>query len=219
MVTLFETEIQKLNKRITDAYKSHETPNRRLILDGLVDVKAYIDCNLKIMWILKEPRDGADSTGGGWSIVENIRDFRSEGLNRDTPLTFLPIIYTSYALQNGIKRFDQLDLRQVYTNYCQSLKKIAYINIQKLPAKSTSKDSEITHAYEKHKELILDQIKTLRPDFIICCAGSTIHQKLAKDLPQDFLKTTQLRFCYHPAQRKMKRENYIREILDDYFKK
>lgn len=213
----FRSRIISLENKISKYYENKKEENRSLIQDGIVNIEEYENSKIKILWILKEPRDGENSTGGGWSLVENLNNERSKGKKRDSPQTFLPIIYTSYAIQNGVKNFKDLDKRKTYTEYCKSLNKIAYINIQKLPAKSTSKNKEIELAYELDKEIILSQIIEINPDLILCTAGGNIFRKIIKDLPQDFVTNKKIQDRYHPSQRLITKERYINEIIEDYY--
>ncbi|MGV4413584.1 uracil-DNA glycosylase family protein [Chryseobacterium sp. T1] len=213
----FKKNIDFLDSQISKYYNDKKEINRKLINDGIVDLVEYYNSKTKIMWILKEPRDEENSTGGGWSLVDNLITERSQGSKRDSPQTFRPIIFTSYALLNNIKKFEDLDKGKIYTEYCKSLKNIAYINIQKLPAKAFSKNIEIEKAYEIDKDILLNQITHINPDLIICTAGGNIYKKLLTDLPEDFIFQKKIINCYHPSQRLIKQETYINEILNNYY--
>lgn len=213
----FKNEIDSLEQEIFEFYNSKNEIKRKLISDGIVNIEEYYNSNIKIMWILKEPRDGKNSTGGGWSIVENLKDVRSKGLNKDSPQTFLPIIYTTFALLNDIKNYSQLETKKVYTDYSKCLNNIAYINIQKLPANSNSKNKEVEKAYEVDKEIILKQIQAINPDVIISCVGNNIFMNLKKDLNIEFVNKKKFINSYHPAQISIKRTEYVNRILKNYY--
>ena len=53
------------------------------------------------------------------------------------------------------------------------LRNIAFVNVQKLPAKTRTSDAALKNAYQKNKEILLEQIATYRPDIII--GGKTLH--------------------------------------------
>jgi hypothetical protein len=217
MLEDFKIKIFSLEKEIVEHYNQKNENNRKLINDGIVSLEEYYYSTIKIMWILKEPRDGKNSSGGGWSLVENLRNERSKGKKKDSSQTFLPIIYTSYALLNKVKNYNELDKKKAYSEYCKSLKNIAYINIQKLPAKSNSNNKEIETAYDIDKIIILKQISEIYPDIIICTAGTKIYKNLCEDLDSELLNKTKIFNCYHPSQRKITREIYINSILKNYY--
>lgn len=215
-LSIFEKEIDELNKRLENHYELLETRDRKWIKDGIVDLKTYFESNYKILWILKEPRDGENNTGGGWSIVENIRKVRSEGLNKDSSATFHPITYVTYAILNNIDEFDKLDKNKIYKEYSKSLKNIGYINIQKLPASSKSNNKNILKYFNENKVALLDQIKTINPDIIICTAGNDTFKKLKESVLSDCeLKGKILINAYHPAQTSIKREIYVNKIIHE----
>ena len=148
----FKKSVKELNHNLEDHYKEYETKNRSWIRDGLVNEDVYNNSPIKILWILKEPRDGENNTGGGWSIVENLREERSKGIKRDSSATYHPLTYVTYALLNNINSFEELNKSKIYSEYSNALNNIAYINIQKLPASAKSSDASIKKHFENMKE-------------------------------------------------------------------
>lgn len=49
------------------------------------------------------------------------------------------------------------------------LKKIAFINVSKLPGLKVSPWNRISEAYQKHRAVILDQIRTYDPNVVFAC--------------------------------------------------
>lgn len=213
----FKQEISDLEIYLDDYYSQYKTNERFYIKDGIVNIDEYYNSNIKIMWILKEPYDQKDSKGGGWSIVENLKEERSKGLKKDSSSTFHPIIYTTYALLNNINNFNQLDKRKINSEYIKYLNNIAYINIQKFPATARSNDTIILKAYKRDFNAILKQIEIIKPNVIIIGAGSNVYHQLKEDMNKN---KTSSNIClinaYHPAQTTINRNKYIDSIIKEY---
>ena len=102
------------------------------------------------------------------------------------------------------------------------LKKIAVINVRKLPGyKRTWDYSRISNAYNQYKDVLLLQIETYKPDIII--GGSTIHL-FKNDLSFGEYKTkgsveywmTKSKIyiaAYHPGQTQVIRQKYVNDII------
>jgi len=105
------------------------------------------------------------------------------------------------------------------------LKKIAYINISKLPALKSTPVDRIVEAYQKHRGLILDQIKTYAPNIIFACNPHA--NLLLKDLGLEESQWKQfgtaasikispgqsLVWVAHPSQRSIKRAVYVNDAI------
>src|ERR1700677_3890117 len=87
-----EVEIKRLIKEVYVDERGKADP----IFDGVVKINRYVLCPTRMLWILKEPWDGPDSSGGGWSLVSNsLAIWPVSDLSQST---FHPIIY----ITNGI---------------------------------------------------------------------------------------------------------------------
>lgn len=206
----FQNKIIELDDSIKDYYKKFETPTRKLILDGIVNIEEYYDSPIKILWMLKEPYDKGNGEGGGWSIVEDLDKSRSRGSKKDQSGLWSKIIYTSYGILNQFCDFTKM--KQVPTNDVRNvLRQIAYINVQKLPATSKSNNSIIQKAYEQHKSIILSQINAFDPDIII--GGMTTH--LLRNDKMSINKSENKKFvsAYHPAYWGKRQEDYVNDIV------
>jgi len=207
-------QIKSLNNKISDHYKRFGDNYRKPIMDGIVDIDEYYSSPIKLLWILKEPYDIKSNSGGGWSMVKNIRHERAKGLKKDSPLTWHPITYISSCIQNNIDSFKKLDKSKIYSEYSKALLNLATINIQKLPAKKRSNNNRITKAYKNHRAIILDQIKVINPDVIIHCADNNSFKLLSEDLKQDSSLNIKTIKVYHPWYGYRKYEgDYIDDIL------
>jgi hypothetical protein len=167
-----ETYIEKL-KAIDTKIKSDiidESDGSKVILDGINDLEEYSKVDLKILWILKEPR--CDS--GGWDMRDALNNMETDK-RTGWRHTFDKIIYSSYGILNDFTSWNDMDYIRNNPSMKRVLKSIAYINLKKLPntnQTSFSDDNEILTAYNKDKSIILSQINLFNPDIIIC--GGTL---------------------------------------------
>lgn len=85
-------------------------------------------------------------------------------------------------------------------NVCKIIRKIAFINVNKLPGGNIAYETQIKNRYDENKELLLDQIKTYDPDIII--GGSTLHYfKEDLHLPEHHEKLFGARLCYMDSKK------------------
>jgi hypothetical protein len=216
---------KQIEKQIWDHYIDKNGLSEPIV-DGIVNIDQYLNSKFKILWILKEPHDDIKEnkpSGGGWHFC---KDF----LNMDdiyyrtckSHATWHPIIYTSYGILNDFLLYSQMSKIRNNKSMTEIVKKIAVINVNKLPGFTRTYDySNIWHAYNDHKDILLRQIKTYNPDIVI--GGSTL-QLFFDDLGiRTTLKTSNsIDFsvnnsklyisAYHPAQTKITRDIYINDI-------
>ncbi len=216
-----DIEISKHFKDTSNPSKSHlkETPNRGLIRDGIVNIDEYYNSQIKIMWVLKEPYDIEGN--GFWSMQEGLNGDRARGEKADSQSTWHPIIYSTYGILNNYTRLEKIPVIGKQKGISGVLRQIAYINVQKLPAKTRTNDTALKIAYDENKGILIKQINTYKPDIII--GGRTLHL-FKKDLninDADLLEAghfTKENRIYintlHPAQTKIKRAEYVNKIIE-----
>lgn len=172
------------------------------ISDGIVNLEKYLSAKYKILWILKESNDLNDKNeGGGWSLTKAIDDLKCWDNQPQTGrITFQRIIYSTYGLLNDFVLWkDMAHIRN--EEVFESIKKIAYINVKKIPGHATSNSLEIEQAYRENKSLLLKQIALYNPDIII--TGNTL-QYFFNDLPIPFdNKITNGKTAYYPSNDKL----------------
>jgi hypothetical protein len=105
------------------------------------------------------------------------------------------------------------------------LRKIAYVNVSKLPAGKGSPSARIEEAYQKYRAIILDQIRTYSPELIFACPPHV--SLLLKDLGgaesqwKDFGSAASVRTSSkqrlvrvaHPSQRTTERADYVNDAI------
>ncbi|BDX37998.1 hypothetical protein CYCD_13530 [Tenuifilaceae bacterium CYCD] len=218
---IFE-EIDALIKAKMDNDKEEIFP----VLDGIVNDKEYSKAKYEILWILKEPHDKG---GGDWDMRKFLRDKRKLMKYPKWQSTFSNIIYVTYSILNDFKCWDDMDDIADKPEMIDILKKIAFINLKKIPGESTSVHSVIKKAYDAHKGIILQQIHLCNPNVIICGGTMSI---ISKDLGIDKLidkngikyYATENKIyidTYHPNQRGSQKEycNSIIGIVRDWSQK
>ena len=135
------------------------------IIDGKIDETQYDDSPLKVLWILKEANVSPEDKEK--EEIDLCAAFRENWhiKNALSIPTFRKMIYATYGIF-----YPEVEWKNVpYANEeaYEVVKKIAYININKYPADSSSNDWKIKEAYNQNREELLDQIENLKPNIII----------------------------------------------------
>jgi hypothetical protein len=219
----FKKEVYELDVLIKEHFKVQETKERLLISDGVVNLREYYDSPIKIMWILKEPYCDGNNGGGSWSMTEGLNNERALGKKPDSQGTWHPIIYTTYGILNNFIEYQKIPKIRDNKDLSLVLRKIAFVNIQKLPAKKRTNDRQLKENFiKKGNDIVLiKQINTYRPDIVI--GGKTLHLLkrsigIAKNqelgFGHFFKDKTLFINTYHPAQTKVTRDVYVNKILE-----
>lgn len=171
---LFRNQLIQLEKEIDTHYKDFEAKESKYIItDGIVDTETYIKSFPKVLWILKEPYDKDNDGDCRWSLAKLLGDketFIKAGLHKNK--TWLPIIYSSYAIHNGMIPWDWIGYPDKDPEVIDALKNIAIINILKIPGATTTSPTKLKVGYNNHKEILLRQISIYNPEIII--GGNTL---------------------------------------------
>lgn len=162
---------EKRIKDLIDLEYADPTGKSLLIYDGIVNPEQYISSSPRILWILKEPYDNGvaygDSEDGGWSLTDDLLNKDTDRMSRQR--AFQPICYINYGIWSGVHDWDEMPWLRDSEEIRNGLKKIAYINVSKLPGLKWSPSDRIIEAYQKHHGIILDQIRTYVPNIIFAC--------------------------------------------------
>ena len=197
------------------------------VYDGIVDVEKYVNGEtFRICWVLKELYD---KNGGDWYLSEFLSDEKRWRQVAKHPV-WKRVIYTTYGIVNDFHDYSDMDYITDDPEMVQCLKHIAVINVNKMPAGTTSKDADIAKKYEHNKTLLLRQLEKYNPQIIIF--GNTF-QHFQNDLafkddeltdyykdvkkPKYIVKNDKLFIdTYHPAVREntMAEADYVQSIID-----
>lgn len=180
----FKKNVEALASDIKTHYSPYETKGEfEFMGDGIINLEQYYKVSPKVLWILKEPYD---EDGEGWSISEVFNlsgaELVSPKHNLHKSKTWLPVIYSSYAIHNGTIPCDWISYPDKEPEVVDALKNIAIMNILKIPGGTTTPPAKLKAGYNDHREILVRQIKTYNPDIII--GGNTLWH-FNKDLSLD----------------------------------
>lgn len=229
-ITVDAKELEKLQAEMSDRInckaKELGLVNEKCepVTDGVMNIGEYLKTSPRIMWVLKEPWDDVDENGipcgGGWDMSEAFGN-DDAWKNR----TWQPIIYASYGIINRCL-WKQMDWIRDDTSMAEVLKRIAYINVSKMPGYTQSEDEKIRLAYSQWREILQEQIKMYEPQVIIFgytfdlfkedLVGGDAEPKHRDDgvIHVYEKEGVKLLDVYHPNQRVISREKYIDSIIE-----
>ncbi|MGO9587319.1 MAG: hypothetical protein ACLP2Y_14075 [Limisphaerales bacterium] len=228
-INFIREEEKRIQGAVTREYCDSSGNSDCIISDGIVNPEQYLSSSPRILWVLKEPYDNGVSynnpNDGGWSQAINMNE-KTDEVSRLR--AFQPICYINYGIWSG-HDWDAMPWLRESEEIRNGLKKIAFINISKLPGLKYSPPSRIVEAYQKHRGIILDQIKTYRPNIIFACDphanliledlgfsttqwnksfGSAYSVKISSEPEQ------RLVWVWHPSQRgKVRRSEYVNDAI------
>ena len=202
--------------------------HRYVIYDGAVNPERYLASPIKIAWMLKEPYEEEDGTGGGWSFTDAFdkEDLYNHTFKQPHKATWHPIIYASYGITHGFQRWDDMPYISNSPNLCDVVRSIAIVNAQKLPSLGGAKTdfAHIQHSYGQHQVLLHEQIDLIQPDILIFAStfslyrdalGLTDFVPMKKKSIDYYFKDGKLYVdAYHPAQLAHKRPVYVDDIIE-----
>jgi len=212
---------QVIHAMITRSYVD-PTGKADPIYDGVVEPTLYLVAPARILWILKEPWDGDDREGGGWSITQELLNQQPAKMAKER--THQPIIYVTYGVFNQVWSWTDMPRIRQTPEMAFLLRSIAYINVKKLPGLKQSNNDEILNAYRASREVILQQIDAYKPDYVLGCRPhmSAIMNDLGAKV-EDIRTLESVRYAkigssvfldvYHPCQHTITRARYINDIL------
>ncbi|NCA22374.1 MAG: hypothetical protein EBS86_14715, partial [Crocinitomicaceae bacterium] len=173
--------IEEFNKQ-SDALKAEmaermNEPKRELIYDGVMKPELYFNSPIRLAWMLKEPYDEENGTGGGYDYFDMFKegeDLYLYKFKEQHKVTWHPMIYISHSIHNNFQKWEEMDYIRDNHGMCDVVRKVAFINSQKLPSKNfTHTDSaHLWESIEKNSDLLERQIKMLNPNVLIF--GNTI---------------------------------------------
>ena len=198
-------------------------PGSEAITDGVVDKDVYLSSSPKILWILKEPVDEVVNGvpgGGGWSLIEHVLAVGNFG-NRPP---FAPLAYVAYAVFHNFPKWSGIKYVTEDLEVRESVKRIAYINVSKMPALPTSGGTDLAYCYRRNRHILIKQIEGINPDIIIggntlplffADLGITAAQFTTKGSADFCVKENRLYIdAYHPSQwNKVASDVYVDDLV------
>lgn len=193
------------------------------IFDGVVSIDRWCAAPLRIMWILKEPWDEENSSGGGWSLTGDV--LNAQPVSALGHATFHPIIYIAYGLFNDLNYADMPWVRDMKDpeSFVRSL---AFINVKKLPGVSRGASGPlILEWYSRGRQIVLRQIEAYCPHIVFACAPhfSAILDDLDRawrnrvrsvgSADHVWVGETIFVRVWHPGQTQVSREKYVDDAL------
>lgn len=170
----FDLSQSKIDQLIESIVKEYNQSNDA-IYDGIADFEAYSNSPYKVAWILKEPYDDFENgmpIGGGWSIPKDC--FLDEN-QKWKVLTWQRVIYVMYGLKYQLS-YSEMDFIRNDPEMGKVLREVAWINLSKMPALTSSDTKAISYYYKKYwRPVVLEQVKLYSPKVIVfgntlqCC--------------------------------------------------
>jgi hypothetical protein len=134
------------------------------IKEEITDQKNDGRSKYKIMWILKEGNISYEDREKNMNIGTGfLSDWQNA--NAMTSPTFIKMIYATYGIQHPEKIWSEVSYANA--DAYEAIKQIAYININKYPARAFSDYAVFKQAYARNKETLLKQIEDCNPNIII----------------------------------------------------
>lgn len=158
-------ELEKKQSEIQDKILQHAKDKGLVkeelepIYDGVADIEKYLSSSPKIMWILKEPYD--EATRGGWYLPDVLKEDKWKSRSM-----WQLMIQIDFGIRNN-KNWIDMDWIKDNPEMAEELKKMAYINISKMPGGKTSGVGHLWECYKLWKDILFEQIELYKPDVII----------------------------------------------------
>lgn len=224
-VTEFKTAHKQLMEEI--AMRMNDDENERYIIcDGVHSPELYFAQPMRLAWMLKEPYDYEDGTGGGWSLLKMF-DYEDQyaKFSEGHRTTWHPIIYVTYALKNGFLKYADMDYIRDDHSMIEVLKSTAFINAQKLPSKNVTSThfNDLCESLEKYHDLLIRQIRLVDPNVLIFANTFNVYRNYLgleeiTPIPHGTINYIfhegKLHIdAYHPAQRTVKGFRYTDDIV------
>ena len=226
-INTFVTQDITLRLRFQESMDEPDN-HRYVIYDGAVNAERYLSSPIKIAWMLKEPYEEEDGTGGGWSFTDAFdkEDLYNHTFKQPHKATWHPIIYASYGITHGFQRWDDMPYISNAPDLCDVVRSIAIVNAQKLPSLGGAKTdfAHIQRSYDKHQVLLHEQIDLLQADIMVFASTFWLYrdalglanvEPMRKQSLDYYFKGGKLYVdAYHPAQLKHKRNVYVDDIIE-----
>jgi hypothetical protein len=225
---MYLREIDSLYKRMDEQMNKPEE-GRYVIYDGVMNPEKYFSGTVRLAWMLKEPYDSENGTGGGWSYFDMFsegKDLYVEQFHKGHKSTWHPMIYISYSLHNNYPKWEEMKYIREDHSMCDIVRQVAFINAQKLPAKHYTRTyyNDLWESVSQHSEILKSQVELLNPNILIFCNTIELYKDILNlDLSRlqragtcQYLEKEGKLFvsAYHPSQRTVSRCQYVNDIVN-----
>ncbi len=222
----YQKQCQDLDARIKSIQRIE--PMKCYVRDGIVNIEKWRNQTLRPLFIGKEAH-GEGFGESSWSITNWIDKYPAD-VCRDSPRSWQKTAYTSHALQNAFMDYDDMPRIRDDKQVAESLRNIAFINIGKFAADTSTPHSRLQKLYAQNRQIIHEQIGLYKPNVII---GWGTMGLLERD--QDFVnlfaneRTPTIKHnavnswvangilfisAYHPSYFRISPERYVNSIND-----
>lgn len=221
---MLEKQIEEQLKRFEEAIECpfNEEINERMLYvrDGIVNVEAYLNAPVKVLWILKEVNSSDNSLDDMRNALIELNANDSNRIDKGWGSTWAPVAYTTYGIFN---RMSWKEIPDIYDNASEVLKfmpSIAQINIKKYAGGATANDKEIQDFYKKYKDLLHEQIELINPDVLIFCGTFKYFNPAYFDGKEEIqeriykYKNKLLIDTYHPNNKSVTQQNFCDFIIN-----
>ena len=135
------------------------------------------------------------------------------------------MIYSMYGLFNN-QKWEDMDWISDDKSMTDVLKQIAYINISKMPASTTTNDNSLWDKYNLWKEILAKQMAIYEPKIIIFgntfryfkddLVGADTNPSRSIEGIVDIYEKGGIKYLdtYHPNQKMVTRETYVNSIIE-----
>jgi hypothetical protein len=219
--TLLSAEVE-IRRRVDISYIDPRG-KAKPIYDGIIDCGLYLSAPMRLMWILKEPWDSPDSSGGGWSLSELLASRPVRTLSQST---YHPIIYIAYGLFYDVLSYDAMPRVGAMEAPERILRSLAIANAKKLPGvRKGARQRSVMSSYSGGREIIADQIRAYAPGVVFGCAphfpevvrshSSTTAAEIRRHGSASYTWRGSVLFVqvYHPGQTNLSRKNYVEDAI------
>ena len=137
-------------------------PLNGYIRDGIVNLEKWQVQQIRPLFIGKEAHGK-----GEWSITDHCMNAKPAEFCRESPRSWPKTAAISYALQNGFLDYSQIHSIRKAARVSESLRNIAFINVGKHGAATTTPPKRLSALYNQNRKLLHDQITLCQPNVII----------------------------------------------------
>lgn len=227
-------EIKDFNRKNSELLtlmkeRMNEPENERYIIpDGVMKPDLFLSNTIRLAWMLKEPYDSENGTGGGWDYFKMFPegvDLYQHTFKEAHKSTWHPMIYISYSIHNGFPKWEEMNYIRDKHEMCDIVRQVAFINAQKLPSKGITRTDfgDLRESISKYSDLLRRQIELLNPNVFIFGRTIDLYKDILRLSLQEFENSGSCQYlikedklyisAYHPSQRTVTREKYVNDII------